>query len=61
MGKAGAIIGGVVIILIGLAIVVAAIFFSDWSGRHRISWPGAAVGAVVVLLGAVPMIVRLRR
>jgi hypothetical protein len=61
MGKRGAIVGGILTIALGLAVVVGAVYFSDWSGQHRISWPGVAVGVVIASAGALRTFREVRR
>lgn len=47
----GAVLRGLPLIVLGFGIVVVGVFFADWSGQHRVSWPAVAVGALVAVLG----------
>ncbi len=51
---------GALVALLGLAVVIASAFFSDWTGGQRIAWQGVAVGVVLLAAGAVA-VVRLTR
>ena len=58
--RIAAMLTGLMTSIVGLLLVVGGLLFSDWSGKHQISWP-IVIGGLSVLLAGLLFAARMAR